>query len=58
MKNILMVFMIILGLSSNAQDLKPNDSLSLLVLKLETTEKTPIEGQFLKIIKKHQNLKL
>ena len=51
-----MVFMIILGLSSNAQDLKPNDSLSLLILKLETPEKTPIEGQFLKIINTAKNI--
>ena len=37
-------------LNNSAQELKPNDSLTLLVLKLETPEKNPIEGQFLKII--------
>ena len=37
-------------LNIGAQELKPNDSLTLLVLKLENPEKKPIEGQFLKII--------
>ena len=50
------IFVVLLGQSSLfAQDLIPNDSLTLVKLRVENTNKLPIEGKYLKIIELETN---
>lgn len=50
MKRLLVLVTFFIELSLFAQDLKPNDSLTLVKLRVENPNKFPIEGQYLKII--------
>ncbi|MBM78357.1 MAG: hypothetical protein CL846_07730 [Crocinitomicaceae bacterium] len=44
-----------ISISSKSQELQPNDSLTLLKLKVETPTKQPIEGQYIRIVEKGTN---
>ena len=50
MKRLLVFVTFFIGLSLFAQELKPDDSLTLVKLRVENPNKFPIEGQYLKII--------
>ena len=50
MKRLLVFVTFFIELSLFAQELKPNDSLTLVKLRVENPNKFPIEGQYLKII--------
>ena len=46
---------LMISISSKSQELQPNDSLTLLKLKVETPTKQPIEGQYIRIVEKGTN---
>ncbi|MDG2344183.1 MAG: OmpA family protein [Flavobacteriales bacterium] len=49
------LFFLMMSFSYKSQDLQPNDSLTLLKLKVETPKKQPIEGQYIRIVEKETN---